>query len=77
VEEAAIKGPLTGHPLQGVKVVLTDGQAHVNDSSEMAFKIAMRDALKSAFGDAQPKILEPVMTVEVEVPADFQVRLAS
>ena len=53
-------------------MVLTDGQAHQVDSSEMAFKTAMRDALKGSFNSAQPKILEPVMSVEVEVPSDFQ-----
>ena len=53
-------------------MVLTDGQAHQVDSSEMAFKTAMRDALKGSFSSAQPKILEPIMSVEVEVPSDFQ-----
>lgn len=66
------KGAQIGHPVQGVRVVLTDGQAHAVDSSEMAFKLAAGYAFRSAFMDAKPSILEPIMKVEVEVPHEFQ-----
>jgi len=70
--DAMTKGSLIGHPVQSVRVVLTDGQAHVVDSSEMAFRIAARDAFKETVPMATPKILEPVMRVEVEAPEEFQ-----
>ena len=70
--DAMDKGALTGHPVQAVRVVLTDGQAHVVDSSEMAFRIAARDAFKEAFPQAKPAILEPIMRVDVEAPEEFQ-----
>jgi elongation factor G len=70
--EAVGKGPLTGHQVQGVRVVLTDGQTHVVDSSEMAFRVAAGYAFREAFAAARPNILEPVMRVEVSVPHEFQ-----
>lgn len=70
--EAVGKGPLTGHQVQGVRVVLTDGQTHVVDSSEMAFRVAAGYAFREAFAAARPNILEPIMRVEVSVPHEFQ-----
>jgi elongation factor G len=70
--EAFAEGPLLAHPVQDVKVVLTDGAAHAVDSSELAFKIAARYAFKQAFERAMPTVLEPVMSVEIEVPEDYQ-----
>ena len=54
--------------------MLTDGAAHAVDSSELAFKLAAVYAFRSAYPDAGPSVLEPIMTVEVTVPAEFQVR---
>jgi elongation factor G len=70
--DAIGKGALAGHPVQNVRVTLTDGQAHVVDSSEMAFRIAARDAFRETFPQAKPVILEPVMRVDVEAPEEFQ-----
>lgn len=53
--------------------MLTDGAAHAVDSSELAFKLAAVYAFRSAYPDAGPSVLEPIMTVEVTVPAEFQV----
>ena len=52
--DAIGKGALAGHPVQNVRVTLTDGQAHVVDSSEMAFRIAARDAFRETFPQAKP-----------------------
>ena len=52
--------------------MLTDGQAHVVDSSEMAFRTAARDAFRETVPSAKPKVLEPVMRVSVEAPEEFQ-----
>lgn len=71
-KEAAASGPLTGHPVDGVKFALTDGGAHAVDSSELAFKIAAAHAFRDAYAAAGPVVLEPVMAVEVRVPAEFQ-----
>ncbi|MFT7623241.1 MAG: elongation factor G [Myxococcota bacterium] len=65
------KGMLIGHPITGVRVVLNDGTAHAVDSSEMAFLAAAQGAWRSIYLQAKPKIMEPVMKVSVEGPAEF------
>ena len=54
----------------GVKYVLTDGATHVVDSSTLAFGLATKYSFREAFQKAGPQILEPVMNVEVTVPAE-------
>jgi elongation factor G len=68
IEEAMEQGPLASYPMVDVKVTLYDGSFHTVDSSEMAFKIAGSMAFKSAVRQADPVLLEPVMSVEVVVP---------
>lgn len=70
--EAAASGALAGHPVFGARVALTDGAAHAVDSSELAFKLAATYAFRDAYSRAGPQLLEPVMTVDVRVPAEFQ-----
>ena len=70
--EAVQSGALIGYPVEGVKVTLTDGASHAVDSSELAFKIAATYAFRAACEAAAPVVLEPVMKVEVTVPAEFQ-----
>ncbi|RLN71014.1 hypothetical protein BBJ28_00013985, partial [Nothophytophthora sp. Chile5] len=72
VRDAIQKGWLIGHPVQRLRVVINDGQTHSVDSSELAFRTAMVQAIRQSFLKAQPCILEPVMSVEVEVPNEFQ-----
>ena len=71
VREAMRSGPLAGFPLVDVKVSLLDGSFHEVDSSEMAFKIAGSMAMKAAMSKARPRLLEPVMDVEVVIPESF------
>jgi elongation factor G len=52
----------------GIRAILLDGSYHEVDSSEMAFKIAASMAFKEAAGRAAPKLLEPVMSLEVVTP---------
>jgi elongation factor G len=66
------KGKLIGFPVVGVRVVLSDGNAHAVDSSDMAFQIAARAAFRHAYMRARPQILEPVMRVAVEGPGEYQ-----
>ena len=69
--EAMENGIMAGYPVVDVKVRLIDGQYHEVDSSEMAFKIAGSMAFKEAAGRATPKLLEPIMDVEVVVPEEY------
>ena len=69
--EAMENGIMAGYPVVDVKVSLLDGQYHDVDSSEMAFKICGSMAFKEAAQRAHPKLLEPIMDVEVVVPEEY------
>ena len=75
VEKGAIetceKGVLAGFPVVDIKVAVFYGSYHNVDSSEMAFKVASSMALKKAFMDASPILLEPIYTLQVKVPEDY------
>jgi elongation factor G len=64
-------GPLIGFPMVDIKVSLVDGAYHEVDSSAIAFEIATRQALREAFQEAGPVLLEPMMKVEVTSPEEF------
>jgi elongation factor G len=66
------KGPIAGFPIVGVKATLEDGSYHDVDSSDMAFQVCARAGFREAFLETKPVLLEPIMKMEVEVPADFQ-----
>jgi elongation factor G len=70
IQEAMQHGELAGAPVQGVRIRLVDGSYHNVDSSEMAFKIAGSMAFRSAYEQASPVLLEPIMEVEVAAPDD-------
>jgi elongation factor G len=71
IKEAMDSGVLAGYPIVDVKVELVDGSYHEVDSSERAFKIAGSIAFKEAMKRSKPKLLEPVMAVEVITPEDY------
>jgi len=71
LKEAMAQGVLAGYPLVDVKAVLYDGSFHPVDSSEMAFKLASTLALRKGALQAQPVLLEPIMSVEVNVPESY------
>ena len=71
VAEAMENGVLAGYEMTDLAVVVIDGSFHEVDSSEMAFKIAGSMAFKEAIRRAGPKLLEPIMRVEVVVPEDY------
>jgi elongation factor G len=71
IQEAMESGVLSGFPVVDVRVELVDGTYHDVDSSEMAFKIAGSMAFKNAEQRAKPKLLEPVMAVEVVTPEEY------
>ena len=69
--EAMENGIMAGYPVVDIRIELIDGQFHEVDSSEMAFKIAGSMAFKEAAAKASPKLLEPIMDVEVVVPEEY------
>ena len=71
IKEAMSNGVLTGFQTVDIKVTLNDGKTHDVDSSEMAFKIAGNAWFREAARQAKPKLLEPMMAVEVVTPDDF------
>jgi len=71
VAEALREGPVAGYPVGDVRVVVFDGGMHSVDSNENAFKTASKHAFKTAFREAQPAVLEPVVDLEVTVPEAY------
>jgi len=71
VSSVMTSGVLAGFPMVDVKVTLVDGAYHDVDSSVLAFEIASRAAFREAIRKAAPKLLEPIMEVEVVTPEDY------
>jgi len=71
IQEAMNAGILAGYPVVDISVELIDGSYHDVDSSERAFKIAGSIAFKEAMKRAKPKLLEPMMAVEVITPDEY------
>lgn len=70
VQEAMERGPLAGYPVVDMKVTVYDGSFHPVDSSDMAFKIAGSMGFKKGVIQADPVLLEPIMTMEITVPEE-------
>ncbi|MBO6895603.1 MAG: elongation factor G [Roseibium sp.] len=71
IESVMSSGPLAGFPMLDIKATLTDGAYHDVDSSVLAFEIAGRAGFREAIQKAGPKLLEPVMKVEVVTPEEY------
>ena len=71
VKEQMKNGVLAGHPMINIRVTLYDGSYHDVDSNEMAFKIAGSLGFKDGAAKADPKVLEPMMKVEVVTPEEY------
>lgn len=71
LQDALGAGVLAGYPVVDVKIALFDGSYHDVDSNENAFKMAASIAFKDGMRKANPVLLEPMMSVEVETPAEF------
>jgi elongation factor G len=70
VMEKMEEGPITGSYVRDVRVLVFDGKMHPVDSNDIAFKIAGMMAFKDAFMKAEPRLLEPIYDVEINVPED-------
>jgi elongation factor G len=66
------EGAFIGAPVQGLKVILEDGDSHAVDSSDMAFQVACRQAFRETYVKGSPVVLEPLMMVSVEGPGELQ-----
>jgi len=71
VHEAVLEGVLAGFPVTDIRVTVYDGSFHPVDSSEICFKIAGAGALKKGLAEAQPILLEPIMSITVTVPDSY------
>ena len=72
IEETIRSGVLAGYELIDLKVAIVDGSYHEVDSSELAFKMAGILAMKEAVQKAKPILMEPMMSVEVTTPDEYQ-----
>jgi elongation factor G len=70
-ESALLNGPLAGFPVDSLKVTLLDGSFHAVDSDQLSFEICARQAFKSAASKAGPKLLEPIMKLEIVTPEEY------
>ena len=70
VRQALETGAIAGYPLQDLRVAVTDGKHHPVDSKEVAFVSAGRRAFLDAVAKAHPVILEPIVNIEVSIPAN-------
>jgi len=71
VRDQMRKGVIAGFPVVDVKVSLVDGKTHPVDSKDIAFQIAGRQVFKKAFVQCKPILLEPIVNIEITVPAEF------
>lgn len=68
--EVLENGPITGSYVRDIAVYVYDGKMHAVDSNEVSFKIAGAQAFKTAFDQANPRLLEPMFQLEVLVPEE-------
>jgi elongation factor G len=71
VMEVMEEGPLTGSYARDIRVMLYDGKMHPVDSNDLSFKLAGAHAFKDAFLQAKPKLMEPILDLEVKVPEEM------
>ncbi len=70
-KEALSNGPLAGFPVDSLKVTLIDGSFHPVDSDQLSFEICAKQAFKNATSKAVPKLLEPIMKLEIVTPEEY------
>jgi elongation factor G len=71
IQQAMQSGVIGGYPVVGLRARVYDGSYHEVDSSEMAFQIAGSMAFKDAMRKSDPKLLEPIMKVEITIPEEY------
>jgi elongation factor G len=68
---ALSNGPLAGFPVDSLKVTLIDGSFHPVDSDQLSFEICAKQAFRTAASKAGPKLLEPIMKLEIVTPEEY------
>jgi len=71
IQEQMKNGVIAGYPVEDVKVTLFDGSYHDVDSNEMAFKVAGSLGFRNGALEADPVLLEPMMSIEIVTPEDY------
>ncbi len=71
IQDKMTEGIIAGYPVVDLKVELYDGKEHPVDSKDIAFQIAGREAVKEAVMKASPVLLEPIVKMEVIIPAKY------
>ena len=77
VHDVLATGAVAGYPIQDIRVSVYDGKSHPVDSKEVAFRTAGKYAFIDAIHKAKPVILEPIVSLEVTVPASYMGDIAS
>ncbi len=77
IQEVLQHGAIAGYPMQDIRVSVYDGKHHPVDSKEVAFKAAGKHAFVDAVEKAKPALLEPIVILEVTIPASFMGDIAS
>ena len=70
INEVMLSGIVAGFPMQDIKVSIYDGKSHPVDSKEVAFRAAGKGAFKDGVLNAKPVLLEPIINIEVTIPAE-------
>ena len=70
-KESLSNGPLAGYPVDSLKVTLIDGSFHTVDSDQLSFEICAKQAYRNAVSKAGPKLLEPIMKLEIVTPEEY------
>ena len=70
VNDVMASGPIAGFPMQDIKCSIYDGKHHPVDSKEVAFRAAGKGAFVDAIRKAKPALLEPIVNMEVTIPAE-------
>ncbi|MFH1360276.1 MAG: elongation factor G [Candidatus Omnitrophota bacterium] len=71
INAGAMSGVLAGYPVTDINITLVDGSYHEVDSSDIAFQLAAKIALRDALQKGKSVFLEPIMDIEIIVPEDF------
>jgi len=77
IKDVLVNGAVAGYPMQDIRVSVYDGKHHPVDSKEVAFRAAGKWAFIDAIKKAKPAILEPIVDMEISVPANFMGDIAS